>query len=162
MIIGNDFEAIMYIRNYQKSDLKSIIFLFRETVHSINSKDYTQEQVKIWAPENIDEKSWHLSLLSHYTLVAIDKEKIVGFVDLDENYVDRLYVAKDYQRQKIATRLMDKIENYAKKQGQISLYSHVSITAKKFFLDRGYIVNKEQYVEKQNILFKNYIMEKFL
>lgn len=123
----------MYIRNYQKSDLKSVIFLFRETVHSINSKDYTQEQVKIWAPENID-----------------------------ENYVDRLYVAKDYQRQKIATRLMDKIENHAKKQGQISLYSHVSITAKKFFLDRGYIVNKEQYVEKQNILFKNYIMEKIL
>lgn len=162
MIIGNDFEAIMYIRNYQKNDLKSIIFLFRETVHSINSKDYTQEQVKIWAPKNIDEKSWHLSLLSHYTLVAIDKEKIVGFVDLDENYVDRLYVAKDYQRQKIATRLMDKIENHAKKQGQISLYSHVSITAKKFFLDRGYIVNKEQYVEKQNILFKNYVMEKFL
>ena len=37
----------MYIRNYQKNDLKSIIFLFRETVHSINSKDYTQEQVKI-------------------------------------------------------------------------------------------------------------------
>lgn len=57
---------------------------------------------------------------------------------------------------------MDKIENYAKKQGQISLYSHVSITAKKFFLDRGYTVNKEQYVEKQNILFKNYVMEKFL
>lgn len=55
----------MYIRNYQKSDLKSIIFLFRETVHSVNSKDYTQEQLKIWAPENIDEKSWHLSLLSH-------------------------------------------------------------------------------------------------
>ena len=113
-------------------------------MHSVNSKDYTQEQVKIWAPENIDEKSWHLSLLNHYTLVAIDKEKIVGFVDLDENYVDRLYVAKDYQRKKIATRLMDKIENYAKKQGQISLYSHVSVTAKKFFLARGYIVNKEQ------------------
>ena len=46
MIIGNDFEAIMYIRNYQKNDLKSIIFSFRETVHSVNSKDYTQEQVK--------------------------------------------------------------------------------------------------------------------
>ena len=57
---------------------------------------------------------------------------------------------------------MDKIENYDKKQGQISLYIHVSVTAKKFFLDRGYIVNKEQYVEKQNILFKNYVMEKFL
>ena len=46
MIIGNDIEAIMYIRNYQKNDLKNIIFLFKETVHSINSKDYTQEQVK--------------------------------------------------------------------------------------------------------------------
>ena len=101
-------------------------------------------------------------MLTPDSLVAIDKEKIVGFVDLDENYVDRLQIAKDYQRQKIATRLMDKIENHAKKQGQISLYSHVSITAKKFFLDRGYIVNKEQYVEKQNILFKNYVMEKFL
>ena len=30
MIIGNDFEAIMYIRNYQKSDLNDIIFLFRK------------------------------------------------------------------------------------------------------------------------------------
>ena len=50
----------MYIRNYQKSDLKSIIFLFRETVHSINSNDYTQEQVKIWADENIDEKTGNI------------------------------------------------------------------------------------------------------
>lgn len=49
-----------------------------------------------------------------------------------------------------------------KNKVKISLYSHVSVTAKKFFLDRGYIVNKEQYVEKQNILFKNYVMEKFL
>lgn len=102
-------------------------------MHSVNSKDYTQEQLKIWAPENIDEKKLAFESIKHYTLVAIDKEKIVGFVDLDENYVDRLYVAKDYQRQKIATRLMDKIENHAKKQGQISLYSHVSITAKNFF-----------------------------
>ena len=30
MIIGNDIEAIMYIRNYQKNDLKNIIFLFQE------------------------------------------------------------------------------------------------------------------------------------
>lgn len=89
----------MYIRNYQKNDLKNIIFLFKETVHSINSKDYTQEQVKIWAPEKYWWKAyWVCVKVSLYIGAAIDKEKIVGFVDLDENYVDRLYIAKDYHK----------------------------------------------------------------
>ena len=39
MIIGNDFEAIMYIRNYQKSDLKSIIFQI-DILNMIESNRY--------------------------------------------------------------------------------------------------------------------------
>lgn len=43
------------IREYEEKDLSSIIKLFYDTVHFINIKDYTQEQVNVWAPENIDE-----------------------------------------------------------------------------------------------------------
>ncbi len=57
------------IRKYEEKDLNSIIKLFYDTVHFINIKDYTQEQVNVWAPENIDENLWNKSLLKHYSIV---------------------------------------------------------------------------------------------
>lgn len=77
------------IREYEEKDLSSIIKLFYDTVHFINIKDYTQEQVNVWAPENIDENLWNKSLLRHYSIVFEDNEIIKGFCDCDnEGYID--------------------------------------------------------------------------
>ncbi len=39
----------MNIREYKASDCKSLSELFYNTVHSINSRDYTEEQLSVWA-----------------------------------------------------------------------------------------------------------------
>jgi putative acetyltransferase len=145
------------IKEYKSSDCNQIITLFNETVHTINAKDYTSEQLKVWATgkENFDK--WNTSLLENYTLVAFLDDKIVGFGDIDNTgYLDKLYVHKDYQNNGIATEICNKLEQ--KVQGKIIV--HASITAKSFFEQRNYKVIKKQNVIRENVMLINFIMEK--
>lgn len=41
----------MNIRNFKDEDIESVLNLFYDTVHSVNSKDYNNEQLKAWAPK---------------------------------------------------------------------------------------------------------------
>ena len=146
----------MLIREYTTSDCERLAELFYETVHSVNAKDYTKEQLDVWGTGDVDLSVWDKSFLEHKTLVAVEKDVIVGFGDIDNTgYLDRLYVHKDYQRQGVATVLCDKLEC-----GFDKITTHASITAKPFFESRGYKVIKEQQVERRGISLTNYVMEK--
>ena len=146
----------MYLRKYQPSDCKELTELFYHTVHTVNAKDYTKEQLDAWATGQVDLAQWDQSLLKHYSIVAVENEKIIGFGDVDHTgYLDRLYVHADYQGKRVATAICDRLESAI--DGRI--VTHASITAKPFFEKRGYMVVKEQQVERQGILLTNYVME---
>lgn len=152
----------MLIRKYQKEDCKELCALFYDTVHTINAKDYTKDQLDVWATGQVDFEKWDKSLQEHYSIVAVDNKIIVGFGDIDKTgYLDRLYVHKDYQKKGIATAICNNLEkNISAKINKIR--THASITAKSFFEKRGYKVIKEQQVERQGIFLTNYVMEKNL
>lgn len=148
----------MIIRKYEPSDCKITAELFYNTVHSINKKDYTEEQLDIWANKYIDLEKWNNSLLKNYSVVAIINNEIVGFGDIDNSgYLDRLFVHKDYQRKKIGKSI---VENLEKSNNFYKLTTHSSITAKPFFENLGYSVVKKQIIKRNNISITNYIMEK--
>lgn len=146
----------MMIRKYQPSDCPRLAELFYQTVHEVNKKDYTKEQLNAWASGKVDLDAWNRSFLKHYTLIAVEEGEILGFGDIDKTgYLDHLYVHKDHQREGIASGLCDKLEAHV--PGNIR--THASITAKPFFQKRGYKVTKEQQVERQGILLTNFVME---
>lgn len=148
----------MIIRKYKSSDCKSLAELFYNTVHSVNSKDYSPEQLNAWASGRVDLTGWDKTFSEHYTVAAVENDIIAGFGDIDNNgYLDKLFVHKDYQHKGIATAICNELEKYSY-NGKIT--SHVSITAKSFFMHRGYKVIKEQQVERKGIKLTNYIMEK--
>lgn len=147
----------MFVRGYQMSDCKEITELFYNTVHIINAKDYTKEQLDVWATGQVDLEKWNQSLQEHYSIVTIDNKIIVGFGDIDKDgYLDRLFVHADYQGKGIATAICNQLEQAV--DGKIT--THASITAKPFFEKRGYKVVKEQQVERQGIFLTNYVMIK--
>lgn len=147
----------MLIREYQPSDCKEITELFYNTVHTVNAKDYTKEQLDVWATGQVDLKKWNQSLQEHYSIVVIENEVIAGFGDIDKTgYLDRLFVHADYQGRGIATAICNQLEQTV--QGDIT--THASVTAKPFFEKRGYKVVKEQQVERQGIFLTNFCMEK--
>ena len=97
----------MFIREYIPSDCEQLTELFYQTVHTVNAKDYSQEQLCVWATGNVDLSVWNKSFLEHNTFVAISHNSFVGFGDIDITfYIDRLCVHKDYQRQGIAKCIM--------------------------------------------------------
>lgn len=46
----------MLLRNYQTSDCEKLAALFYQTVHCVNVRDYTKEQLNAWATGQIDLK----------------------------------------------------------------------------------------------------------
>lgn len=149
---------MLTIRKYMPSDCIHLTELFYQTVHSVNAKDYTDEQLNAWATGSVNLDIWNKSLSEHYTIVAVKDNTIVGFGDIDDSgYLDRLYVHKDYQNQGIATAICNELERISR---IAKITTHASITAKPFFTSRGYKIVKEQRVIRNGILLTNYIMEK--
>ena len=147
----------MILREYQSTDCKELAELFYNTVHSVNAKDYTKEQLDVWATGQVDLTKWNQSLQEHFSIVAVDDDIIVGFGDIDKTgYLDRLFVHSDYQGKGIATAICDQLESAVQK----NIVAHASITARPFFEKRGYKVIKEQQVERQGIFLTNFVMMK--
>lgn len=116
---------IMQLRTYRPSDCRKVY----NTVHTINAKDYSLEQLNAWAPKDFDERQWDMSFRKHYTIVAEDNNEIIGFGDIDRNgYLDRLYVHALHQGEGVAAAICDLLEEYV--DGPIMTES--SITARPF------------------------------
>lgn len=152
----------MEIRAYQESDCQETIQLFRETVIAINSKDYTDSQISVWAGDEkiMESAEWNESLLANKSIVMTSDNQLVGFADMaSSGYLDRLYVHKKYQGLGIARKLVKELERLV---DSATYTTHASITARSFFERMGYRVVKENDVRIGNEVLRNYIMEKQL
>lgn len=136
----------MKIRRYSPDDLKEIVQLFYDTVHSVNAKDYSEKQLNAWAPGAVDEQAWNVSFLEHDTRVAVEDGRIIGFADMDASgYLDRLYVHKDCQGKGVASALCDVLEQTA---GADCFVVHASIT-----IDDEFVVHDIKVIEGEKGLF---------
>lgn len=146
------------IRLYCREDCQALLQLFRETVHTVNAKDYTPRQLDAWAPAELDPAAWDRSFSQHVTLVALEKGEIVGFADADPSgFLDRLFVHKDHQRQGIASALCAALE----KALPVSVITtEASLTARPFFAAQGYRIIKTQRVERRGVFLENAVMRK--
>ena len=148
----------MQIRAYEPSDCKKLAELFYRTVHTVNAKDYTKEQLDAWATGKVDLEEWNRTFSEHNSLVAVEKGEILGFGDMDRwGYLDRLYVHCEHQGRGIGTAICNELE---KNTFCEKIVTHASITARPFFEKRGYRVVKEQQVERKGVWLTNFVMEK--
>ena len=151
----------MIIRRFIKDDLEEVLELFYDTVHTINAKDYSKSQLDAWALKNPEKEKWLHSLEKNITYVSELNGKIIGFGDLnDKRYIDRLFTHKDYQSTGVASKILSILEQEAKKIGYREVYTEASITAKPFFLNKGYTVLQAQNKHHNGEVFVNYIMKK--
>ena len=151
------------LRPYRTEDCAALAALFYETVHAVNARDYTPQQLDAWATGEVDLDAWDRSFREHDTVIAEQNGSIVGFGDMDASgYLDRLYVGADFQGRGVATALCDRLEQAAREAGCERVCSDVSITARPFFESRGYRVLQRQEVERQGVILVNFKMEKSL
>ena len=153
---------ILKIRKYTSNDAKETYELFYNTVHHINTKDYSKKQVDVWVVQDRDMEDWNTSLIVNVAYVVMIDDKIVGFGDADKSgYIDRLYVHHQYQNLGIATMLLSHLEDDLKHNYQREILTvDASITAKGFFGSKGYTEIKENKKKRDTETLVNYTMIK--
>lgn len=153
----------MIVRNFQKTDTKALIELFRETVHRVCCVDYSVEQLNAWAPDFIDPEAWENRFLKSYTLVAEENGFILGFANLEnDGNIDMFYVSAESQGKGVGKVLLKHLENHAKDLKLDKLTSDVSLTARTFFQHSGFLTEEEYIKIRNGVEFKNTLMSKKL
>ena len=130
------------IRRYKPGDLTGLIALFRDTVREVNARDYSDQQVLAWAPDNIDAQQWTRRFENKAVRVAELEGAPVGFVEM----------ARDGRS----------AETWARTRGLARLFTEATITARPFFERRGFHVIAPQRVIRRALEFINYRMDKLL
>ena len=150
------------IRRLAAQDIPEMRKLFRATVLTVNSKDYTKEEVEDWASCGDSVEHWKELLAKNNYIGALDGQGgIVGFSSMNaEGYLHSMFVHKDWQGRGVATLLLSEVEKIARRYGVHKISVEVSVTARPFFEKHGYKVVKEQKAKANRLYLTNYIMEK--
>ncbi|MCL2521008.1 MAG: GNAT family N-acetyltransferase [Spirochaetaceae bacterium] len=156
---------MLLVRSYREEDLSEILKLHSDTIAAINSRDYTPEQIAVWNyKDELTYQLWQNILAASYTMVAESDGQIVGFANmfLEQGYIDRFYVHKNYQRKGVGQALLVALEARAKEEKLAKLTVESSITAKDFFEHNGFKLVLQQQKELSGVTLTNYVMEKVL
>ena len=139
-------------------DLKKIYF---DSIISIDEQIYTLDQKRAWASQAWDNKYFNLSLKEGKGWLINESEKIIAFASRYPNKrISLLYCRGDSQRKGYGTKLLQKIENEAMKEGITYLTTEASLISYKLFLKNNWeIIRKEKIIIK-NITFERYKMIK--
>ena len=151
------------IRKVAAGEERALWQLYHDTIHHVNSRDYSPEQLQAWAPDEIEMGKWIEKIQRIEPWVCVIDEQITGYADLQpDGLIDHFFVHHGYQRQGVGRRLFETIEEAAKVLGLRTLHAHVSITARPFFESRGFLVLLQQEVTIGTVVLTNFKMIKRL
>jgi len=149
------------IRSLGPGDIEDAITLFRSSVRQIARRDYSDAQVRAWAPDDIDKTVWEERLHQGEAWAVDEGGTLAGFaVVRGDGCLDMLFVHPLSQRRGVASALLTRAETSVRQWGGERLYAEVSLTARTFFLARGFRELARQTVELRGQSFVNFRMEK--
>ena len=152
----------MKIRLAKDEDCVAIARLHRQTIRNVNSKDYTEDQVRAWSART-NANRFRNSAGKCKRWVAIEGDKVVGFCDhsLDGEF-GGLYVHKDYIGKGIGSCLIKTAEDSLKKMGFKKVILKATVTAKDFYKKQGYKVIKKDLHSVNDKKLEIFVMTKKL
>jgi putative acetyltransferase len=155
--------AIFRIRTYRSTDLDQVVDLFSRAVREVNRRDYSAEQLAVWAPEPPDKAMWAERLASGGVFVCEGERGLTGFARIlrvadGDGYLDLLFVHPEALGQGVGRVLMERVLAWAAEQRLKRITSDVSITARPFMEKQGFTVVAAQTVSRGKVEFRNFKM----
>jgi GNAT superfamily N-acetyltransferase len=141
----DEIQIPMNVRRFRVGDEEELWRLYHDTTRKIVGRDYTQEQVERWAPDQ-KPSEWDENFGKKIPFIAEEDGKIVGFAELEPTgHVDHFYCHYQWQRKGVGKLLLQALEGEAIRLEINWLFTEVSLTAREFFLSRGFeIVRLEE------------------
>jgi putative acetyltransferase len=154
--------ADFHIRSYHPNDVNSVIALFQHSIHDLGAEYYSKAQLAAWAPE-----AWQQKLSTAHTLIAEADCHLLGFIsfyteEIASGYIDLLYCCPRHIRHGVAGTLYKQAEAILCSKGVNTVHSHVSLSAKAFFTQQGFVTEQLETVYRRGVELARYAMRKAL
>ncbi|MEI7718614.1 MAG: GNAT family N-acetyltransferase [archaeon] len=150
-----------FFRKAKITDAKELSKLRRGVFGKIKGEEYLPSFVKALSdansPNDIKRK-----IKSYSIFCLVDKKEIIGMVGLNGIEIKGVFVKVSHVRRGIGTKLMDFIEEYAKKKGLKKVHLWSAEKAKEFYKKLGYKLIKKVSKPYKKIRNVNFVMEKEL
>jgi hypothetical protein len=73
---------IMLVRRFRLGDEHALWRVFHSAIHLIAARDYTSDQIRVWAPDDVDPTVWRRRMEAINPFVVEQDGQIVGYADL--------------------------------------------------------------------------------
>jgi putative acetyltransferase len=133
----------MEIRRYNRGEESAVWSVYFAATHESNARDYHPDLIERWAPHDQDMAQWADRLAQKNPFVAVAGEEIVGMAEIEpDGFIDYFYVHPRWQGRGVGKALLATLEAEATKLGAKIIWAEVSITAKEFFVSRGFRITE--------------------
>jgi putative acetyltransferase len=157
--------GVVRIRSYRPGDEHALADVFFSSVREAGLADYSQDQVRAWAPRRPHGSQFaDRAKDGRLLLVAVSPDdQLVAYADLeDDGHIDHVYCLPAWVGQGVGSALCDAIETEARARGMRRLFVEASEAARRLFERRGFRVVRRNDLEVQGVRLHNFYMEKDL
>lgn len=127
-------------------DMQDIFAVFKASIDTICKDCYSEKQRTAWKKSVTNEERWKQRIQKDYFITIRDRNNLLGFGSLQENYIDLLYVHPLYVRNGIASRIFKILKDHVLLNEYKTIKTNASFAALPFFKAKGFSVIKEQHV----------------
>ena len=141
-------------------ELKKVYF---DSIQSLDEKIYNKEQKKAWSSQAWDNQNFNKSITQGKGWLLCEKGVIIAFATrYPNNRIALFYCKGKFQRKGFGSKLLNKLEDEAKKEGLDSLSTEASLISYKLFLKNEWEIIRKEKIIINNIFFERYKMIKII
>jgi len=144
---------LIEIRKFKDEDALEASDLIRKTLSEENSKFYPNSVIEYMYNEFSPKFLIELSKEREF-FVAIKNSKMIGTITIINDYIGTVFVNPEYHSKGIGTKLMETIENLAKKRKIEKLRLESSINAVDFYEKLGYLKGEKSQSEEYGVTYE--------
>jgi len=141
-------------------ELKKVYF---DSIQSLDEKIYSQEQKRAWSSQAWNNSNFDKSITKGKGWLIIKQGIIIAFATrYPTDRIALFYCKGKFQRKGYGSKLLQKLEDEAKKEGLDSLSTEASLISYKLFLKNDWEIIRKEKVIINNIFFERYKMTKII
>ncbi|KGF89473.1 MULTISPECIES: GNAT family N-acetyltransferase [Prochlorococcus] len=139
-------------------ELKKVYF---DSIQSLDHKIYSQEQKRAWSSQAWDNPNFDLSIAQGKGWLLSEKGIIIAFaIRYPKKRISLFYCKGKFQRKGYGSKLLQKLESEAKKEGLDFLSTEASLISYQLFLKNKWEIIRKEKIIINNIFFDRYKMFK--
>ena len=153
----------MNLRQITTKDQLELKKVYFDSIQSLDEKIYNKEQKKAWSSQAWDNQNFNKSITQGKGWLLCEKGVIIAFATrYPNNRIALFYCKGKFQRKGFGSKLLNKLEDEAKKEGLDSLSTEASLISYKLFLKNEWEIIRKEKIIINNIFFERYKMIKII